>query len=352
MEYRDILHKKQNADLKTALQDMPAFLQQFFRGIADTKTSSTKLNYAYDLRSFFEYLCEEEFENMRPQDFTLEQLNKITVDQIENYLDYTTAYEKTYKTPKSKEITLNRQNRATGKGRKLSALRVMFAFFLKRGQVQVNPAGIVATPKVREKTITYLEADETARLLDTIEEGEQLTDRQKKFHEHTKARDLAIVTLLLGTGIRVSECVGINLEHISFDTSSIKITRKGGNEEIIYFGDEVRDALAEYMEEREKKEPQDGHEQAFFLSIQNRRITDRAVQKLVKKYARLVSVKNISPHKLRSTFGTHLYRDTSDIYLVAAVLGHRDINTTKRHYASMDEERRKKAAKIVKLRED
>jgi site-specific recombinase XerD len=180
-----------------------------------------------------------------------------------------------------------------------------------------------------------------------------LNERRKIFHELTKARDAAIVTLLLGTGMRVSECVGIDINHIDFKVNGVKVTRKGGDEVILYFGDEVEAALKNYLAGREKIKPLKGHENALFLSIQNRRITDRAVQNLVKKYASLVtSLKKISPHKLRSTFGTQLYRETGDIYLVANVLGHSDVNTTRKHYAKMDDEFRRRAAKAVRLREE
>ena len=95
-----------------------------------------------------------------------------------------------------------------------------------------------------------------------------------------------------------------------------------------------------------------GHENALFLSMQNKRITVSAVENLVKKYASVVTtLKKITPHKLRSTYGTALYRETGDIYLVADVLGHKDVNTTRKHYAALEEDRRRKAAKAVTLRE-
>ena len=98
--------------------------------------------------------------------------------------------------------------------------------------------------------------------------------------------------------------------------------------------------------------PVEGHENALFLSMQNKRITVRAVENLVKKYAAVVtSLKKITPHKLRSTYGTTLYRETGDIYLVADVLGHKDVNTTRKHYAALEEDRRRQAAKAVTLRE-
>ena len=121
----------------------------------------------------------------------------------------------------------------------------------------------------------------------------------------------------------------------------------------MYFGDEVRQALLGYMEERNQIEALDGSTNALFLSLKKSRINVRSVENLVKKYAKLVtSLKNITPHKLRSTYGTALYRETGDIYLVADVLGHKDVNTTKKHYAAIEDDRRRSAAKFVHLRED
>ena len=111
--------------------------------------------------------------------------------------------------------------------------------------------------------------------------------------------------------------------------------------------------MQSYLEERSHVVPVSGHENALFLSIQNRRITVRAVENLVKKYTSLVtSLKKITPHKLRSTYGTTLYQETGDIYLVADVLGHKDVNTTRKHYAAMKDENKRKAAKTIRLRED
>ena len=207
-------------------------------------------------------------------------------------------------------------------------------------------------PKIHEKNIIRLDVDEVSRLLDEVESGENLTERQRKYHDKTRQRDLALMTLLLGTGIRVSECVGLDMEDVDFRNNGIRIHRKGGAEVVVYFGEEVRTALLDYMVERQKITAEDGSVHALFLSMQNRRIGVRSVENLVKKYAKLVtSLKHITPHKLRSTYGTSLYRETGDIYLVADVLGHKDVNTTRKHYAALDDERRRSAAKYVKLRE-
>ena len=122
---------------------------------------------------------------------------------------------------------------------------------------------------------------------------------------------------------------------------------------VVYFGHEVEKALKKYLEVRKNIVPVSGHEHALFYSTQRKRIGIQAVENLVKKYAgAITTTKKITPHKLRSTYGTTLYQETGDIYLVADVLGHRDVNTTKKHYAAMDDARRRKAATAVHLRED
>ena len=190
-------------------------------------------------------------------------------------------------------------------------------------------------------------------LLDEVENPKNLTKAQKRFHEKTKTRDLAIMTLLLGTGIRVSECVGLDIDDVDFNNNGIRIRRKGGNEVVVYFGDEVREALLDYLEERKRLIPIEGHTNALFLSMQMKRLGVRSVENLVKKYSQGVTkLKKITPHKLRSTYGTSLYRETGDIYLVADVLGHKDVNTTRKHYAAIEDSRRRSAANVVKLRKD
>jgi site-specific recombinase XerD len=229
----------------------------------------------------------------------------------------------------------------------------MYNYFHVHEIIEKNPAAIVKTPKIHEKEIIRLDADEVAMLLDQVDSGDSMSARQKTYHEKTRTRDLALMTLLLGTGIRVSECVGLDVGDVDFKNDGIKVRRKGGYETIVYFGTEVEDALLDYMDERDFIIPEPGHEDALFLSLQNRRITVRAVENLVKKYSKLVTtVKKITPHKLRSTYGTSLYKETGDIYLVADVLGHKDVNTTRRHYAAMEDERRRSAANVVKLRKD
>jgi len=245
-------------------------------------------------------------------------------------------------------------NGERGLKRKISALRSFYAYYYKRELIHTNPTVLIDVPKIHQKTIVRLDTDEVAMLLDYIEHcGESLSGQKRVYYEKTKERDLALVTLLLGTGIRVSECVGLDIEDVDFKNNGIRVTRKGGNEMIVYFGDEVAKALKNYLEVRSGITPIAGHEHALFYSTQRRRMGVQAVENLVKKYAReITTTKKITPHKLRSTYGTALYQETGDIYLVADVLGHRDVNTTKKHYAAIDDNRRRKAATAVRLRED
>ena len=328
--YHNQVNIKNTELLRERLSELPSFCMEYFRGIGHTTSSRTRIAYAYDLKVFFEFLTKTnpELKNTLIKDIKIDILDKIKAVDIEEYLEYLNYYV---------SDGIERTNSANGKKRKLASLRSFYNYFFKKGVIDSNPAiGFAshdifrAFPKLNDKEIVRLDIDEVAKLLDEVESGESMTKKQKQYHSKNRLRDLAIMTLLLGTGLRVSECVGVNLNDLDFDNNGVKIRRKGGNEVVIYFGDEVEEALQDYIKERKGIIPLKGHENALFLSIQKRRISVRAVENLVKKYSSSVTkLKNITPHKLRSTYGTSLYRETGDIYLVADVLGHSDVNTTK-----------------------
>ncbi|MBR5406532.1 MAG: tyrosine-type recombinase/integrase [Lachnospiraceae bacterium] len=331
--------------LREITATLPPFCREFFLGIKDTTSTRTRLAYAYDIRIFFEYLHEVNPVCRKTEitEFDVSILDMIKPIDITEYMDYLSYYIKD-----GEEYT----NDERGKQRKLASLRSMYNYFFRTEKIEKNPASLVQMPKLHNKEIIRLDIDEVARLLDNVENGDNLTKKQLEYHNKTKTRDLALLTLLLGTGIRVSECVGLDIKDVDFSNNGILIKRKGGYEQIVYFGDEVEAVLREYMEERHHMIPMPGHEQALFLSLQDKRLSVRSVQNLVKKYARTVTtLKKITPHKLRSTYGTSLYNETGDIYLVADVLGHKDVNTTKKHYAAQDQNRLRMAANAVKLRE-
>jgi integrase/recombinase XerC len=343
--YHDQVNLKNTLQLREVMVTLPSFCRDYFLGIKEITSSRTRLAYAYDLRIFFEYLHEKNAfcSKYKIIDLPIEILDLIKPIDIVEYMDYLSYYMK-----EEREYT----NDERGKSRKLATLRSFYHYYFVNELITKNPASLVPMPKLHEKEIIRLEIDEVAILLDQVEEGTNLTKKQLEFHKITKVRDLALLTILLGTGIRVSECVGLDIKNVDFKNNGILIRRKGGYEAVVYFGEEVQEALHNYIEQRQSIIPETGHEDALFLSLQNKRITVRSVEKLVKKYAETVTtLKKITPHKLRSTYGTNLYRETGDIYLVADVLGHKDVNTTKKHYAALGDAKRRQAATAVKLRE-
>ena len=327
--------------------ELPKFAGLYFRAMELQTSILTRYGYAIDLRNFFKFCTEQvdTFQGMSPVSLTLEDLDKVTALDIELFLEHMSLY--------TGDDERERENNERAKARKLSAIRSFFKYYHRQELIKNNPASLVDTPKIHEKAIVRLEANEVADLLDIAEAGNGLSERQKQYHQATKVRDTAILTLFLGTGIRISELVGIDIDDVDFATDAFVVTRKGGNQEMLSFGPEVRNALLAYLEQREAMEALPGSENALFLSMQRKRITARAVENLVKKYARIASpLKKITPHKLRSTYGTMLYQESGDIYLVADVLGHKDVNTTRKHYAAIQEERRRQASKYIKLRDD
>ncbi len=342
-EQKDIENIKKLREMMTTL---PPFCTEFFRGIEPRTSTRTRIAYAYDLSVFFDFLKKENpvFSKMERMNLTLDYLDQISVTDLEEYMEYLK-----YRFNEHNQEIINKER---GIMRKISSLKSFYNYFFRTEKLKTNPAALVQLPKLHEKEIIRLDIDEVALLLDAVEQGDGLTDKQKAFHNRTKLRDLALLTLLLGTGIRVSECVGLDLNDIDFKNGGIHIHRKGGKEVTVYFGTEVETALQDYLDERNSIIPEEGSENALFLSLQKKRMNVRSVENLVKKYARIVTpLKKITPHKLRSTYGTNLYRETGDIYLVADVLGHSDVNTTKKHYAALEDERRRSARNAVKLRE-
>lgn len=375
----DINDNKQNNErLRKLLVKLPDICYDFFIAISTNTSILTRINYANDLLIFFDYLymqCEG-FSNIRQhyddyiafyskkdqlqdiidennEDSDLEKkppahpsqyvnishVKAITTKDIEKFLQYITVYEKDGRIIR---------NENSGKKRKLSSISSFFTYLLKHRMIKEDPTGIIDSPKIKDKTIIRMTSDEISKLIKIVETGEGLTSRELGYHKKTALRDTAIIVLLLDTGIRLSELIGINIKDVFFDENAFKVTRKGGSQAILYYSDYTKDVIKRYMAFREQINVETGDKNALFLSLQNKRITHRAVENMVKKYTRIVNpLKKISPHKFRSTFGTALYHNTGDIYLVADVLGHRDVNTTKKHYAAISEDRRKEAPKNI-----
>ena len=343
--YHQSTSNQNTVKLRELLKTMPSFCRDYFRGIEPTTTAKTRIGYGYDIRTFFRFLLSENpsFKNAQMTDICLSDLDQLQPVDIEEYLEYLKYY--TY----DGQVFTNDER---GIKRKFASLRSFFLYYQKRDLLRHNPTVVVDMPKLHDREIIRLDADEVSDLLDLVEHGgDHLSGMKKVYYEKNKQRNIAIFTLFLGTGIRVSECVGLDSEDVDFKNNRIRIIRKGGKEEYVYFGEEVANALKSYItEERVHVKPREGHEHALFYSIQKRRISVQAIENLVNEYtSQITSFKHITPHKLRSTYGTALYQQTGDIYLVAEVLGHNDVNTTRKHYAAMDDEQKRSAADAVTL---
>ncbi len=335
-EKRDLLNMQR---VGKYLEGLPEYCFDFFTGIELNTSSLTRVNYAMDLAIFYDYLSKYIFKKDKSE-VTLKDLDTLEAKHIEAFISYLSFYELNDKTFKNTE---------NGKARKLASVRSFFKYLFNHDLISKNVVSKVPTPKLHTKEIVRLETDEVEKMLDAVNDPTTFTERQKNYNKNTKVRDNAMVTLFLGTGIRVSELVGLNVEDFDFSQNAFKVTRKGGNQTILYYPNEVKYAVEEWLSIR-KTLPIKEDEHALFLSLQNRRICTRSVENVVKKFAKeSTPLKKISPHKLRSTFGTNLYRETNDIYIVADVLGHKDVNTTKKHYAAIGEDMRKNVAKKVKI---
>ncbi len=350
--YREQIDAQRIMQIREISRELPQACGDFLRAIAVTTGTFTRLAYAIDLRTFFHFLQSERvaFSDKKLIYFTDADLARVAQSDLTAYIEYLTYYFKNDEDSSDRPVKAL-VNHDLAIKRKLCSIRSFYDYLFKNGRIPSNVTTLVPLPKIHEKPIIRLNQEEMTRMLMQAETGDGLTSHQQHYQKITAKRDVALLSMFLGTGIRVSECVGINLSDVNLEENAFLVTRKGGNQVVLYFPPEVATNLAEYMEERKKMTALPGHEDALFLSMQKKRITQRAVQLLVKKYAAVAAPlkPKISPHKLRSTFATNLYNATGDIYLVADVLGHSSVDTTRKHYADMTDARRRMAAEYVRL---
>ncbi len=356
MDYHQIKKQKATLQIREVLRSLPSLCRDYIMSVSSTTSILTRLAYVHDLRTFFYFLTLEQpsFADLEPRDFTAADLERVSLKDLESYQDYLRQYAKPDYDGKNlfdpdRDDVRFTENDEAAIARKLSCIRSFYKFLYTHEYIRENITEKILMPKLHEKPIIYLDRDEVQRMLKCAETGDGLGQRQKTYLENTRIRDFAILCLLVGTGIRASELIGLDISDMDPDSNAFAVTRKGGSRVILYYNDAIKEALTEYLALRETIRPAPGSENALFLSLQKKRISARALQDLVKKYASIAAPlkDRLSPHKLRSTFGTNLYRETGDIYLVATSLGHANVNTTRRHYAASDENKRRDAAMRV-----
>lgn len=205
--------------------------------------------------------------------------------------------------------------------RKLAAVRSFFQFCMKRRWVEDNPAKVVSTPKQEKHVPSFLSEEEMAGFLDLPRSAKVLD-----------VRDKLVLELLYATGMRVSELVGINLEHISLEERLIRVRGKGKKERLLPFGKKAEESLARYLKDRHLINKGRVEERALFLNYRGQRLTARSVERIIDKYIRLSTIKRkISPHSLRHSFASHLLSRGADLRVIQELLGHESLATTQKY---------------------
>lgn len=332
-------------DLIKIVDELPTYCVDFFNAKSEVLEIRTRVGYAIDLKVFFTFIAkaykrfEGKFSEINEVD--LDTLDSLYNTDIDAYISWLSKY---------KLNDIEYTNSAAGKKRKLATLKAFFKYLRKVGLMTNNPTEFTDIPKVKDKEIVVLSDNEQEEIIDNIINGTHKTERQLKFHERTMLRDLAIITLFLGTGIRVSELVGLNDVDIDFKEQRALVMRKGGKRQFVYFNEEVLDRLSDYMENERKSllgyKDYDNipDNLPLFVSLRHSRITVRMVEIIIKEYARYVLPMNIkvTPHTLRKTYGTRLYNQYRDLYLTQNALGHSSPSTTAKYYTKFNEEYLKK----------
>lgn len=314
-----------NEKSRCLMQTMPDYVKSYIRSIHNRISPRTQFEYLKDIQIFLEY-----FEKTFKKEPSLQNLADLTKEDFEIYFEHLESYSKN---------GIKRKNGRSSIKRKMSSLRKFFDHLFKNNMIPSDEIRKLEMPKLHKKPIIYLDKDESKNIISVTKNGTSMTKKEQEYHKLQYKRDIAILYMLLTTGMRVSECAELDIEDVDLDKYSVLVTRKGGDQSILYFSDEALPYIQEYMNIRTSQNTPD--EKALFLSSRKKRMNVRTIEMMIKKYAqRAVPLKKITPHKLRATFATNLYEETNDIYLVAEALGHKDVSTTKEHYANISDKHR------------
>lgn len=349
-EYLKEQDSRNEVKISGLLDELPDFCRSFIESQENNTSSRTRLGYCQELKTFFSYLLKENPEIAKlnsARGILPEHMDMIKPADLDEYINY-------FRYGWYRDENKNKKKVINGSAaiqRNLSAIKSLYRYGCSREIFTFNPSLAVSMPEIKQKDIVYLEPNEMALLMDAVESGEGLTKTELKYHELIKKRDLAIIALLLGTGIRVSECVALDIDDVDIDETSILVHRKEGKVMILYYSDEVAKILSDYISLR-KNMLAEHNDRALFLSLRNTRMSVRSIERRVKRYSETVTkLKHITPHKLRASFATSYYQESKDIYSLSDTLGHSSIDVVKK-YAYIGAETRRKNRNTVRLRED
>ena len=322
------------------IQDqLPGCFKGFFRYLKGNVLSKTRVAYLGDILHFCQYLIEETdlTEAEKPADIKKEDFNKIKAADVNEFLDYCRKYKVMQN---GQEVLFQNGNRTLA--RKKSSLSVLFKELYREGRMEENiTEGFdpIRVPKASEREIKALQDDEVMIMLDAVESGDHLTPKERQYWNKTKKRDKAILLLFLTYGLRLFELQQLNVTSFNFSRGEFKIYRKRDKETIMPLNRSVTETLTDYIENerRPDEELDELHKDALFLSLQGKRMTERQIRELVKKYTSIglsTSRKaGYSPHKLRATAATSLIGRGNSIYDVQALMDHEQVTTTQLYAA-------------------
>ena len=318
---------------------LPPCCESFLTKTGTARTISTRWEYAMELSRFFDYLIyvSPVFCDLNKRDFTTEHIKQITAEDITGYISF--HYDK-----KKMKRTL---------ARKRAVLSSFFKYLMINQIIEYNPAAASTPVKVPESDeVIHLNVSEQLQLLDAVDSGDYLPEKKKIYHDRYKMRDYAIILLFLDTGMRISELHGINIGHVNIQKRSVRVRRKGGNEQTLYYSDEAAEALSYVLEARWKYMV--GVNDPLFVTLQGKRLSIRAIQVLVKKYtdsALPEKAGTITPHKMRSSFAMTYYREEKDILALQRKLGHKKLATTNIYAKATNKEMEDTRSVIEKARD-
>ncbi len=306
---------------------------------------NTAFNYAQDILFFYRFLQERNplCQNKEIKDIPFDVIENLGPQDINEFQNYVASGHKPDKNGDVKAAN------ARAIARKMAVVRNFYKYLIKYEYIKTDPTlKAVSKKNDREsKKIRRLDQDQVKTLINSVSDVNSATFRSKVMSEITAKRDLAIITLILNTGIRVSECAGLDLSDVNFTKNTINIVRKGGFADELYINNAICSTLKDYIDHERQRLLDGKKENALFISLKHNRLSVRSIQHMIEKYGKNSGFdQKLTPHKLRRTYGTALYNKTSDIYMVADVLGHKDVNTTVKHYAAIEEEHKKKASQV------
>lgn len=318
---------------------LPSFLRGFFNYLKGNVLPMTRLAYLQDIRFFFNYLVNDtelthcsDIKNIKLEDF-----KKIKAVDVNLFIDYCRQYQ-----VETDNSVIVYENGNKTLARKKSSVSVMFKQLYRDGLVDKNITDgfdPIRVPKAGEREIKALQDDEVMLMLDAVTTGNGLTKKEQEYWQKTKRRDKAILILFVTYGLRLSELQQLNISSFNFNRGEFKIYRKRGKESVMPMNKSVYEVVTEYIELERASEDTltEEHRDALFLSLQGRRMTERQIRELVKKYTSIGMKTSreggYSPHKLRATAATSLIGRGNSIYDVAALLDHEQVTTTQLYAA-------------------